>query len=167
MDKLPLDILKIIFDLLDFKSKIKLISTCTYMRQNLYIIDLYDIGIEYSKKLTTKILKYNIFKNVVSLNVSYNNKIKDVSFMNNLKYLNASMYSKVNQNGIKGLDLIELNINNNKNIVNVTFMKGLKILHATSNCGIKQSGIKGLDLTELDVDYNIEIKNVSIYRNKT
>ena len=141
MDKLPLDILKIIFEFLDFKSKIKLISTCTYMRQNLHIIDLYNIDKNFLFKLTKKILRYPIFKNVLLLNTTYIKHIKDVSFMNNLKYLNTSTCSKINQNGIKGLDLIKLNANYNENIVDVTFMKGLKILHASGNCGINQVGI--------------------------
>ena len=141
MDKLPLDILKIIFEFLDFKSKIKLISTCTYMRQNLHIIDLYNIDKNFLFKLTKKILRYPIFKNVLLLNTTYIKHIKDVSFMTKIKNLNVSMCSNINQNGIEGLDLIELNADYNKNILDVTFMKGLKILHASGNCGINQVGI--------------------------
>ena len=169
MDKLPLDILKIIFEFLDFKSKIKLISTCTYMRQNLHIIDLYDIEIEYSEKLITKIFKYNIFKNVLyivgkygigqnfiktlnlyELDVNDNKKIRDISFMKNLKKLNASDNCGIDQNGIIGLDLIELHVSGNNKIKNISFMKNLKKLNAYGKCGIDQNSIKGLKLIEFN-----------------
>ena len=48
-----LDIWKIIFYLLDFKSKINIISTCKYLRQHLYIVDLYNIDEIFLQKLTT------------------------------------------------------------------------------------------------------------------
>ena len=101
MDKLPLDILKIIFDLLDFKTKINLISICNYLRQNLYITDLYNIDRKYLCELTIPILKYRIFKNVISLDISYNNKIKNISFMKKLKKLSICGNNKIVQKSIK------------------------------------------------------------------
>ena len=162
---IPLDIWRIIFDILDFKSKIKLISTCKFLRQNLYIVDLYNIEKKYLEKLTTRILKYYIFRNVVSLDASDNNKINDVSFMKNLKKLNASDECGIDQNGIKELDLFELNANYNIKIKDVSFMKNLKILYANGMCGINQNGIKELDLIELHVDDNKKIKDISFMKN--
>ena len=101
MDKLPLYILKIIFDLLDFKTKINLISTCNYLRQNLYISNLYNIDRKYLCELTTPILKYSIFKNVISLDIFYNDKIKNISFMKKLKKLNICDNNKIVQKSIK------------------------------------------------------------------
>ena len=66
--RFPLDIWRIIFNLLDFKSKIKLISTCKFLRQNLYIVDLYNIEKKYLEKLTTRILKYYYFQYLIQLN---------------------------------------------------------------------------------------------------
>ena len=66
---LPLDIWKIIFNFLSFKSKIRLISTCKYFRQNLHVVDLYYIKKKYLHKLSTSVLKYSIFKNVLWLNI--------------------------------------------------------------------------------------------------
>ena len=115
MYQLPLDIWKLVFDLLDFESKIKLILTCRYFRNNLYIVDLYNIEDKYLDKLTTTILKYYLFQNVSSLKAN-NNKIKDISFMKNLKKLCAWDNCGINQNGIKELDLIELDIGCNEKI---------------------------------------------------
>ena len=83
MYKLPLDIWKLIFNLLDFESKIRLISACRYFRNILYITDLYNIEKKYLDKLTTKILKYYIFQNA-SLLKANNSKIKDTSFISSL-----------------------------------------------------------------------------------
>ena len=148
MYKLPLDIWKLIFNLLNFKSKIRLVSTCRYFRNNLYIIDLYNIEKKYLDKLTTTILKYYIFQNVLSLKAN-NNKIKDISFMKKLKILYVQDNYGIDQNDTKKLDLIELDISWNKKIKDVSFMKNLKKLKASGDCGIDQNGIKELDLIEL------------------
>ena len=114
MYKIPLDIWNIIFDLLDFKSKMNLISTCKYLRQNLHIIDLCNIDRKYLYKLTTNILRYKIFKNVSYIDLSLaHNKIKNISFMKNLKkviacnYDNTSANYGIKQRSIRDLDLIE------------------------------------------------------------
>ena len=165
MNNLFLDIWKIIFNFLDFKSKIRLISTCRYSRQNLYITDLYNINKKYLYKLNTPILQYYIFRNVIWLNASFNNNITNISFMKNLKKLNLHGYNNINQDGIMGLDLIELYVDNHDKIKDVSFMKNLKILHASGNCGIDQNGIIGLDLIELDISYNYKIKDISFMKN--
>ena len=64
---LPLDILRIIFNGLDFKSQMNMISSCNYFRNHLYITDLYSINRKYLDNLTTEILKYSIFSHVIKL----------------------------------------------------------------------------------------------------
>jgi hypothetical protein len=102
---------------------------------------------------------------LIELNVCDNKKIISISFMKNLKVLNASYDCGINQNGIDGLELVELNVDSNFTIENVSFMKTLKILNAESECGIDQNGIAGLDLIELFVTENEKITNVSFMKN--
>ena len=64
---LPLDIFKIIFNNLDFKNQINMISSCNYFKNHLLIIDLYNIERKYLDNLTTEILKYSIFFHVIKL----------------------------------------------------------------------------------------------------
>ena len=125
---IPLEIWDMIFDLLNLKTQISLISTCHYFRDNLKITDLYYLKNDTKnkknilKKLTTDILKLPIFLNTKWLNAVDNKKINNVSFMTNLKILNAYSYSfdTIDQNGIKGLNLVELDARYNKKITNLT-----------------------------------------------
>ena len=79
---IPLDIWRIIFDILDFKSKIKLISTCKYLRQNLYIVDLWNIEEKYLEKLTTIILKYYIWGDNVEYKAFKKKRFLKIMFLN-------------------------------------------------------------------------------------
>ena len=63
---------------------------------------------------------------LIQLDISYNNKIKDISFMKNLKILNAYGNTELDQDSIKNLDLIELDVSYNDKINNIFFMKNLK-----------------------------------------
>lgn len=150
----PLDIWKIIFDYLDFRSKLSMVSICFFLRNNLFITDLYHINVRYLNALTTEILKYPIFEHVTKLNAANNIKITNVSFLKSLKILNAIGDCGISQDSINGLNLIELNASYNIIIQNVSFMKSLKILDARSS-RINQDGITGLDLIELDASNNL------------
>ena len=85
--------------------------------------------------------------------------------MKNLKKLDASGISGLNQLGIYGLDLIKLIVWNNSEIIDASWMRNLNELDASRTCGIDQSGINGLNLIKLDVWNNPKIKNVSWMRN--
>ena len=148
---IPLDIWKIIFNKLDFKSQLSIISLCTYFKKYLFITDLYNINRKYLNLLTNDILKYKIFMNTQKLNTDNNRKITDVSFMKSLKVLCiCGYYCGINQYGIQGLELNELDIMNNNKIYNVSFMKSLKILNVSGVLHIiGQSGIQELELNEL------------------
>ena len=146
---LPLDILKIIFNNLDFKSQMNMISSRNYFRSHLFITDLYNIERKYLDNLTTEILKYSIFSHVIELDANNNNKITNVSFMTSLKKLNARGNYGIGQNGIIGLNLVEFDADYNNKITNVSFMTSLKKLNAWGDCGIGQTGIIGLNLVEL------------------
>jgi len=155
---LILDVWKIIFELLDFKSKINFISTCHYFRDNLIITDLYNIEQKYLELLSDEVLHYKIFSKVKTLNATDNKKITSVSFMKSLKILYAEDNCGIDQNGIDCLDLVELYADSNTKITNVSFMKSLKVLSARYSCGIDQNGIEGLNLDKLYMILNEKIK---------
>src|SRR5271163_1618580 len=102
---------------------------------------------------------------LIELYADRNEKIKDVSFMTNLKKLHALGCCGIGQEGIKGCNLIELDANRNEKIKTVSFMTNLKKLYAFGNCGIDQEGIKGCNLIELYANYNEKIKTVSFMTN--
>src|SRR5271154_3945225 len=81
---------------------------------------------------------------LIELYADRNEKIKDVSFMTNLK---------------------ELDANCNKKIKNVSFMTNLKKLSAQECCGIDQEGIKECNLIELDAGYNEKNKEGAVITN--
>ena len=125
---LSLDIFKIIFNNLDFKSQMNMISSRNYFRNHLFITDLYNIERKYLDNLTTEILKYSIFSHVIKLDANNNNnKITNVSFITSLKKLNAWSNCGIGQNGIIGLNLVELFAGNNNKITNASLMTSLKI----------------------------------------
>ena len=92
------------------------------------------------ERLTEDILKKHKF--IKYLNAENNKKIKDISWMKNLKELYAGVDSEIDQMGIEELNLIKLKVNNNSKIKNVSWMKNLKELYADGTCGIDQSLIK-------------------------
>ena len=114
-----------IFNLLDLKSQLSLLFTCSSLNNNLSITNLYDIEEKYLNILTNDILRFGIFKYVTKLKC--NNKITNVSFMKNLKKLDARYGCGIDQNGIIGLDLVELYTIGNNKITDILFMKNLKI----------------------------------------
>src|SRR5882724_472483 len=130
---LPIDCWNIIQQQCDFPSQIALVSTTKEFHTDLKILDLYHIDDRYLSKLTDEILKYPIFDQVELLDADNNSNITDISFMASLKVLNARHHCGINQNGIKGLNLVTLNASNNSHIVDVSFMTRLKILDA-SHC---------------------------------
>lgn len=165
LDIFPFEIWTLICNYLDFKSKARL-SLVHEIFCGAIIDDLYNIDKNILNKLTSNVLRFKIFENVSKLDISSNNQTANISFMKQLKVLNASgLKCKIKQKSINRLDLIELNASNNDKICNVSFMKNLKVLNASGKCGINQKGIKGLDLIELNASFNFKIKDVSFMKN--
>ena len=80
-----LDIWKVIFEYLDFLSKIRFRQVNKYFYHNLDIEDFYHIECKYLSKLTDEILIN--YKKIKYLDAFNNHKIKDVSWMS---YFNIS-----------------------------------------------------------------------------
>src|SRR5271154_7191948 len=153
-DIYPLDIWHVIFQYCDLLSQLRLILVCSAFNHSFFITDMYDIADIYKKRVTEQILRQMKFKKIISLTVTYNYKTNDISFLTNLKKLDVSGNRTIDQEGIKGLDLIELYVNDNEKITDVSFMTNLKKLYVEGECGINQEGINGLDLVELSVNNN-------------
>ena len=151
-----------IFDLLNFKSKIGLLSICSCMRESLTITDLYNIESTYLCKLNDDILSNTIFRNVKSLDIKPYIVIKNIQFMKNLKRLRIGGNSYIDENSIRGLDLTDINIPYDTRFHDVSNMKTLKVLknyHATQNM------IQYLDLISLNINCNRTITDVSFMKN--
>ena len=112
----PLEIWYQILNYLNLKSQINLVSTNVYLKDNLRITDLYNINKNLLAKLSDQIFGHKMFSYVTQFNTCDNNKITDVSFMTNLRKLNASGNCGIDQSGINGLNLVELNASRNNKI---------------------------------------------------
>ena len=159
MDKLYLDLLKVIFNKLDFLSQIRFRQISKLHYSNLHIIDLYHIHYKYLELLNDEILKN--YPYIEFLNAFDNRKIKNIDHMKNLKILNCSHLCGISDENIKGLDLTKLYTDFNPKIKNIGHMKNLKVLYCGGNCGIADEDIKDLDLRELYCSRNPKIKNMS------
>ena len=122
---IPLEIWKFeIFPKLDILSQLRLRATCKYFYTNLDITDLYNIDYKYREKLTDEILlKY---PKLEKLNAWNNPKITKISYLKNLKILNASDNSGINDESLIGLDLVELNVNDNPKITKINSLEKFK-----------------------------------------
>src|SRR2546430_1475517 len=158
-NNIPLDILKEILEYLDFLSKIRFTQINKFTYNNLYIQDFSNNINNYLNKIVDKDLK--IYKFIKYLCVKNNPYVKDISWMTNLRELDASENCGIDQNGIKGLNLIKLKVYNNPKIQDVSWMTNLRKLDSSWNCGIDQNGIKGLNLIKLNVYGNTKIQDVS------
>src|SRR5439155_2776860 len=111
MESLYLDLLKLIFNKLDFLSQIRFRQICKFYYNNLQIIDLYNIDYKYRILLNDKILKNYSYTEY--LNASHMENIKNINHMKNLKILDCGWNFSISDKDIIDLNLIELNISNN------------------------------------------------------
>ena len=88
-----------IFEQLNFLSKLSFVFISRNTKDNFYITDLHDIDNKYLKRLNNDILKNDIFRFAAKLKA--NNKIINVSFMTNLKKLDAFGNYGIDQDGIR------------------------------------------------------------------
>jgi hypothetical protein len=147
INKLDINVIYIIFEFLDFSSKIQFRCTSKYMhfsflQKRTEIHDFYNIDKKYLKLLDDKIL----------LNYPF------------IKYLDANgHYSRITDKGIKNLNNVtKLNAYNNTKITNINHMNKLIELNASARiCRIGNSGIKNLNLEKLDAHDNPLITNVN------
>ena len=161
---LPLEILQIIFDKLDFSSQIIIQQQCRYFYEGLRIYDLYNISIRYKQKLNDIILQK--FKHVKYLDASFNKKITDNGIEHlNLHKLCASNNENITDKGIKHMDLYMLNasyITKSYYIYKIIKNMNLYLLNASDNKNITDNGIKHMKLHILNASGNKKITNEGI-----
>lgn len=116
--------------------------------RNLYVCGKNEIQVKNNKSV-----------DLTELYIPHNTYITDISFMTNLKILNANS-SVIRQMGIRGLNLIKLNISYNDYITDVSFMTNLKKLIARGSSALTSKGIKKLQLRHIDLSDNKKIKKI-------
>src|SRR3989304_383539 len=146
-----------------FDSLINLSSSCEYLYNNIYLINLCDIEYKYLRKLTDTILKQQKYIRVRYLHAFKNSKITTIGHMRQLRELRCSRDSGINQDGIRELFNLEiLDVTRNEKISNVNHMQKLRELRCSRDSGINQDGIRELfNLEILDVTRNEKISNVN------
>ena len=146
--QLPVEILSMIFDLLDLKSQLNMCSVSTFFKK-FNITNFWNIEeVIESTKITEDILKKYPF--IKFLNLCDNRIIKDINFLKHVTKLNISGGSLVSSEGIKNLlNLKYLNANNNNNITFLTNNIRIKYLVASGLCGLSDDQIKHLKLRKL------------------
>lgn len=176
MNSIPIELWSLIFEFLDYKSQLNFLFTTKKFRERLHLtrfdmpfqkrrLKYYDlsrlnsffnsefkytddcVGYERSGDFLSEcILRRPVFSGLTQLDLSGNEKVKDVSFLKHLTVLKSD--SVVN---IKGIDLYRLDVRNNYKINDISFLKNLKILNVGSQlCSICQKHIMDLDLIELN-----------------
>jgi hypothetical protein len=172
LDELVSDIIKIIYDQLDFVCQVNLRLVSMYFAKY-PITNLFD-NVPNKYNLTDTILTSYPF--ITKLNINYNTRITDINHLTNLQILSAWYDCGIDLNGIKLLNdhkinnicimgltnLTELNIIGNEKITNINHLINLRTLNAGWQCGLDNIGIMGLtNLTELNVTGNEKITNVN------
>lgn len=134
--ELPFDIKYIIFDYLyDTKDKI---NYCYLNKENNNKLKIKKL-LYPSTRFTESFLKQKIFSELVELDISNNEYISSVNYLNNLKKLICrGQNSRLSQQGIKDLKLYELYCEGNIHIYDVGHMKDT-LVHFESNDNIKES----------------------------
>jgi len=181
MDKLPKEIIHYIFDYLEFYPRIRLSSTCRFMREQWYkhdhneIFDINYVDHKHTIKAIQTIGKYvkcyirswnefntydlSLYKNAYTLDLSYS-RIYDVSLLNNVHTL---IVTGTNIDDISMLNNVQiLNITGCKHIANIPKLKNLRRLIMRFTNITDLSNLDGLNL--LDISYT-NVSDISMLKN--
>ena len=163
---MDLDTLNIIFEFLDFISKIRFRQISKYFINNFYIHDFYGLDKIYLEKLTEKILIS--YPKIKYLDIMENKSIQNINFLSNLYRL---AISDKFQNQFDNYNLRELNICNYI-ITNLKYFTKLDKL-ILNNSPITNSDLDYLNLRELclidcqvsNINHMTRLKKLFISRN--
>ena len=172
---LPLEIIQIIFNELDFKSQIIFKQQCKSFYDGLRIYDLHNIDYKYLNNITDEILlnfKYarylNATKDIYNYNYNQINTLSSKITSTGIKHLNLHTLSawgneKITDEAIINMHLHTLDCSFNNKITD----KGIKhmnlhILYAAGNNKITDEGIKYMNLYELDASRRCNITDRGI-----
>ena len=142
------DVSTIMFKYMNFKTKHQFKKTNKNYNKN-EINDLYTIKRIYLYRINDKILIN--YTNVVAIDASNNDKIKNLNNFKKLKELDVQGDDcGIDDNGIKNLNLKKLNAYNNQKITDVNHMTNLEDLNTGLYSGIDDNGIKKINLKNYD-----------------
>ena len=153
MDILERDILNLIFEILDFLSKIRLRQISKYFLNNLYISDFYNLDKIYLENLTEQILVS--YPKIKYLDIQENPSVQNINFLSDLQVL---AISDKFTNQFCNYNLRELQIYNYK-ITNLKYFTKLEKL-SLSNISIPDSDLNNLNLRELNLYWG-RLSNIS------
>ena len=137
---MDLDILNLIFDLLDFISKIRIRQISKYFLNNFQISDFYGLDKMYLEKLTEQILISH--PKIKYLNIAETDSVQNINFLSDLRVLSISKKFK---NQFCNYNLRELQIYNYQ-ITNLKYFTKLEKLNLFN---ISTPNLNGLNLREL------------------
>jgi hypothetical protein len=150
----PLELWQLIFDHIDFLSKIRLRQVNSLFLY-LPIVDLHHIEYRYLGLLNDNILRQHPFTK--KLFAFDNPNITSVNHLVYLEELDASWECGINDDGLQITSLKKLDVNGNERVKNIQHMAGLKTLFAIGKCGLSNEGLLGLKLEMLDSHGNTKI----------
>ena len=93
-------------------------------------------------------------------------KNKKINLMTNLRILDASLDSGIDDNSLIGLNLIKLDACYNEKIKKINHMTNLRVLNAEGDCGIDDNSLVGLNLIKLNAYGNKKIISKIDSKNK-
>lgn len=155
------DLLQIICNYLQLRDQIII---CKLNNDTRNYIKIYQIDPDrylYKLKLTENILKQNKFTHLIMLDITNNNRIKNVNYLKYLQELRCCRTQLLNT-GINGLkNIIKLNIENCKYVTNIAHFSNLIELNCGGCCGVTDSNISNLiNLRVLKASNNRKIINI-------
>lgn len=166
------EIWKIIFNLLDLRSQIRVLSVSKFFENNLYIEDLFTDATTRINLINDDILSQPKFRNVIKLDITYNYLVSDISHLTQLKVLHAKYNPEFVFDAFDKLNLTELSTSNLNNFkFNISHMKSLKTLRIHKNeyrgklDSVDQNIIDKLDLEELHIPYTSNIYSLAHFTN--
>lgn len=174
MDIIPSEIYQLILEKINLKSQLNFISINIFLYQELHITNLWNRRLNGRNKsiylIDNEILAQKKFSKVTKLDINNNNKIKNISRLQNLKCLNISLNqgfithkNKINQKIINTIQqpITKLYASDNKYITNISHMTSLTNLDISNDSNITQESINNLNLVVLNLEYNKKITDIS------
>lgn len=155
------DMWQYIMEFCNLRDKLTITVLSTHLYDSLYIYSFHDCDANLVLRITDDIIKQQVYTKLQYLNLNGNLYVTDINHLKNLKELDAHGSCKLNNNGIKELNIKTLKVSDNPNITDITHMTDIVYLDASGNCGLTDEGIKNINPRFLKVADNPDITNVN------
>lgn len=135
---LPIEVIQIINNYLNYRSQISFRQTCQILRQHIHQTDLY-VNDYYSHQLTLPIIQQ--YPHITKLNLYRNQELIDLNHLVSLKQLSICA-TNINQDCIKNLTKLRvLDISININYFDLSIFTNLRILSINGTCNINTDSL--------------------------